>query len=106
VEGWGNAGVTLTGSQYLHESGLYSASLSGNLSFRVFRGLELNLNASGELIEDQIHIQASAFSEDEILLGTIQLPTSYSYRGSVGITYRWGSSFSNIVNTRFPGSVR
>lgn len=106
VEGWGNAGVSLDASQYLHASGLYSIEASGNVSFRLLRGLELSLSASGGLIEDQIHVSASTLSEEDILLGRTTLPTSYSYQGSIGFNYRWGSSFSNIVNTRFPNSVR
>jgi len=106
VEGWGNAGLSLDASQYLHQGGLYSLGASGNVSFRLIRGLELNLSASGQKIEDQIHIQASDFDEEEILLGNINLPTSYNYQASIGLSYRWGSSFSNIVNTRFPQSVR
>jgi len=106
VEGWGNAGVSFDASQYLHRSGLYSFGASGNLSFRVVRGLDLNLNASGEWIQDQIHIPAASLSEEDILLGRLSLPTGYRYQASLGFNYRWGSSFSNIVNTRFPSSVR
>ena len=106
VEGWGNAGISLDASQYLHESGLYSLGASGNISFRLIRGLELSFSASGQKIEDQIHIQASDFDEEDVLLGNISLPTSYNYQASIGLNYRWGSSFSNIVNTRFPQSVR
>ncbi len=106
VEGWGNAGVNFSASQYLHRSGLYSFGVNGNISFRVARGLELNLNAGAEKIADEIHIRKAALSEEDILLGRQSLPTSFSYNGSVGFNYRWGSSFSNIVNQRFPGSVR
>jgi hypothetical protein len=106
VEGWGNAGLNIEASQYLHQSGLYSFGASGNVSFRVARGLELSLSASGERIADQIHIRASALSEEDILLGRQSLPTGYQYQGSIGFNYRWGSSFSNIVNVRFPPSVR
>jgi hypothetical protein len=106
VEGWGNAGVNFSASQYLHRSGLYSFGVNGNVSFRVARGLELSLNAGAEKIADEIHIRKAALSEEDILLGRQSLPTSFSYNGSVGFNYRWGSSFSNIVNQRFPGSVR
>jgi hypothetical protein len=102
VEGWGNAGLSVEASQYLHESGLYSLGASGNLSFRVARGLEISLSASGEKIADQIHIPAGDISEEDILLGRQALPTGYSYQGSIGFNYRWGSSFASIVNTRFP----
>ncbi len=106
VEGWGNAGITLDASQYLHQSGLYSFGATGNLSFRVVRGLDLNLTASGEWIRDQIHVPAESLSEEDILLGRQALPTGHRYQASMGFSYRWGSSFSNVVNTRFPNSVR
>jgi len=106
VEGWGNAGLNFGASQYLHRGGLYSLGVNGNISFRVARGLELSLNAGGEKIADEIHVRKAALSEEDILLGRQSLPTSFSYNGSVGFSYRWGSSFSNIVNQRFPGSVR
>jgi len=106
VEGWGNAGINFSASQYLHRSGLYSFGANGNISFRVARGLELSLNAGAEKIADEIHIRKAALSEEDILLGRQSLPTSFSYNGSMGFNYRWGSSFSNIVNQRFPGSVR
>jgi len=101
-EGWGNAGVSVDGFHYLHETGLFSFGASGNLSLRVIRGLDLNLNASGSWIRDQIHIPAGDLSEEDILLGRRALPTGYNYQLSVGLGYRWGSSFSNIVNSRFP----
>lgn len=101
-ESWGNAGVSVDGFHYLHETGLYSLGASGNLSLRVIRGLDLNLNASGSWIRDQIHIPAGDLSEEDILLGRQALPTGYNYQFSVGLGYRWGSSFSNIVNSRFP----
>jgi len=106
VEAWGNAGVSVDASQYLHGSGLYSYGVRGNMSFRVARGLELSVNGSAERIADQIHIRASQLSDEDILLGRQALPTSFSYQGSLGFNYRWGSSFSNIVNVRFPNSVR
>jgi hypothetical protein len=106
VEGWGNAGVSIDAQQYLHESGLHSLGVSGNISFRVARGLELNLRASSEWIQDQIHVPAASLSEEDVLLGRQALPTGYRYQATLGFNYRWGSSFSNVVNTRFPRSVR
>ena len=106
VAPWGNAGVGLDASQYLHKSGLYNVGASGNISLRIMRGLELSLSASGSKVRDQIYIPLAAISEEDILLGRQNLPTGYQYRASVGLNYRWGSTFSNIVNVRFPSSVR
>ena len=40
-------------------------------------------------------------SLDEILLRLRELETTYSYRFSVGISYTFGSTQSNVVNPRF-----
>lgn len=106
VAPWGNAGVGIDASQYLHRSGLYNLGASGNISLRIMRGLELSLSASGSRVRDQIYIPLAAISEEDILLGRQNLATGYEYQASVGLNYRWGSTFSNIVNVRFPSSVR
>jgi hypothetical protein len=106
VAPWGNAGVGIDASQYLHESGLYNVGASGNVSFRVLRGLELYMSASGNRVADQIHVPAAEISEEDILLGRQSLPTGYDYQAAMGLTFRWGSAYSNIVNVRFPPSVR
>jgi hypothetical protein len=99
-EDWGNAGVSLNASQYLHQGGLYSFGASGNLQFRIIRGLDLNLNASGGKIADQIYLSAAELDEEDVLLGRAALPTGYDFQFSVGLNYRWGSNFSTIVNSR------
>src|SRR5690606_34817871 len=101
-ESWGNAGVSLNASQYLHSTGFYSFGASGNLSLRIVRGLDLSLNASGGKIADQLYLPESNLSEEDILLGRRALPTGYDYQFSVGLNYRFGSNFSNIVNSRMP----
>jgi hypothetical protein len=106
VAPWGNAGLGLDASQYLHKSGLYNLGASANISLRVMRGLELSLSASGNRVRDQIYVPRGNISEEDILLGRQNLPTGYDYSASVGLNYRFGSAFSNIVNVRFPASVR
>lgn len=106
VAPWGNAGIGLDASQYLHKSGLYNLGASGNISLRLMRGLELSLSASGSRVRDQIYVPLADISEEDILLGRQNLPTGYDYQASIGLNYRWGSSFSNIVNVRFPATVR
>jgi hypothetical protein len=105
-EAWGNAGVGFDSSQYLHDASLYSFGLNGEISYRISRGLDLNLSADASRVNDQIHVAASNYSDEDILLGRVNLPTGYRYQASVGIGYRWGSALANVVNNRFPGSVR
>jgi hypothetical protein len=105
-EQWGNAGVGIDTSQYLHDLGLYSFGFSGDLSYRVTRGLELNISGGASFVNDNIHTPAEAIDDEDIISGRQAMPSSYEYQASVGFNYRWGSSFANIVNNRFPRSVR
>ena len=105
-EEWGNAGVGIDANQYLHNGGFYSFGVQADLSYRIVRGLELSLSGSAAMVNDNIHTPAEDISDEDILLGRQALPSSYRYETSVGLSYRWGSSFANIVNTRFPRSVR
>ncbi len=105
-EQWGNAGIGVDAAQYLHDTSLYSYGLRGDLSLRVVRGLELNISGSASRVADQIHVPAGSISDEDILLGRQALPTGYQYEASVGFNYRWGSSFANVVNSRFPRTVR
>jgi hypothetical protein len=105
-EEWGNAGFGVDASQFLHDADFYSLGVRGDLSYRIVRGLELSLSGSASVVNDNIHTPAGDISDEDILLGRQALPSSYRYRTSVGLSYRWGSSFANVVNTRFPGSVR
>ena len=106
-EQWGNAGVGVDTNQYLHDGGsFYSLGINGDLSYRILRGLELNLSGGATLNRDNIHTPAGDISDEDILLGRQSLPSGYKYQASLGLSYRWGSSFANVVNNRFPRSVR
>jgi hypothetical protein len=105
-EQWGNAGIGIETSQYLHDASLYSYGMNGDLSYRIARGLELNVAGGASRVNDQIHVAASEFSDEDVLLGRVSLPTGYQYEASIGFNYRWGSTMANIVNNRFPRSVR
>ncbi len=105
-EQWGNAGVGVEMSQYLHDAGFYSMGVGGNLNYRIARGLSLNVSGDAAWVHDDIHIPASAIPDEDILLGRQDLPSAYRYEARIGLSYQWGSAFTNIVNTRFPRSVR
>lgn len=106
-EEWGNAGLGIDANQYLHDGGeFYSFGVNGDLNYRILRGLDLNFSAGASRVNDNIHTPAGEISDEDILLGRQSLPSGYQYDASLGLSYRWGSSFANIVNNRFPRSVR
>ena len=102
-EAWGNASVGASYSQYLHDAGLYRAGLNGNLNLRITRGLDLGLSGNASWVQDEIYFPLSSISDEDILLGRLNLPSSYRYEARIGLGFRFGSTFTNIVNTRFSG---
>lgn len=103
VQPWGRATVSLTGSQYLHDSDLYRVSLGGFVQVRLFRGFSVNMNGNYSWIRDQLFPTIADATTEEILLRQRQLQTSFSYFTSFGISYQFGSIFNNVVNPRFGG---
>ncbi len=105
-EEWGNAGFGVESAQYLHDRSLRSLGFSGDLNYRIARGLELNVSGEAAFVNDNIHVPLRQIPDEDILLGRRALPSSYRYEASLGFNYRWGSSFASVVNNRFPSSVR
>ncbi len=102
---WGSAQAEIQGSNYLtdfEESLLnyYSIELGGRLNVRLFRGLSLNFDAGIEFIHDQLFLVKEDLTDDEILLRTKRLPTSYEYNVGMGFSYDFGSIYNNVVNPR------
>ncbi len=98
---WGAANASVQASQYLHDLRKTSLGVSGNLDFRVFRGLSLGVHASLSLIHDQLYLPRAGATTEEVLLNLRQLETSYSYYSAIGFSYTFGSIYNNVVNPRF-----
>lgn len=98
---WGQANLSLTGSQFLDHRNLYRLSGWGGVRLRLFRGLSLRANASYAKIQNQISLPAGNLSEEEILLRIRERRTGYRYSTSIGLSYTFGSIYNNVVNPRF-----
>lgn len=100
---WGSLEAGFEFSQYLHDLSLYRIEVDGELSFRIARGLEIELDGSASRIRDQISLPGRGATPEEILLRLRQLQSGYDVRFSVGLSYSFGSIFNNVVNPRFGG---
>ena len=106
---WGNIDVSAQADHYLTTFGdgdrwtapQFSAELGGGLDVRLIRGLSARLNGRVAMIRNQIQLPAGELTEEEILTQQRELATNYRYFGSVGLSYRFGSIFSDVVNPRF-----
>jgi len=97
---WGSANFTLEGAHYLPDLTHHHVSLSGSTDIRVFRGLGITLYGSAARIADQLGLRRGGATDEEILLRRRELPTSFRYFVSLGFSYTFGSTYTNIVNPR------
>jgi len=103
---WGNAFASASVSQFLNETNQYRAELSGQLEFRITRGLSVNVRGEYSLVRDQRFIPKADISDEEVLLRRRALATDFEHQISVGFSYTFGSIFNNVVNPRFGGGRR
>lgn len=100
---WGSADLTLLGSQFLNDLSKNRVTLRGDADVRLVRGLSLNIGGRISHIADQLNLPRGDLSDDDILLQQRERATSFSYFLSVGLSFTFGSTFSNVVNPRFEG---
>jgi hypothetical protein len=98
---WGDASVALEGSHFLHDISLYNVALRGGVSVRVAKGLSLDAEANVSWVRDQVYLSMEGETDEEILLRLLQRGTDFTYGGSIGFSYQFGSIFNNVVNNRF-----
>jgi hypothetical protein len=98
---WGTLGATLEGSHYFHDLSKNRVSLQGEVSLRIFKGLNFNVDGGGSRIHDQLALPKGGATFEEVLLQRQQLATTYNYFFSVGLSLSFGSIHSNVVNPRF-----
>jgi hypothetical protein len=106
TEPWGNIELSLEGSNYFfkgHDWKYYRFRISGNVSVRIIKGLSLTVDGRYNGIHDQLALRAGDASLEELLLRRTELASSYSYQMNVGLSFSFGSVYSNVVNPRFGG---
>jgi len=100
-EPWGTAEFSLEGSHFFHDFSKNRLEVSCELSLRIYKGLSLDIEGNYEKIRDQLSLPAEGATLEEILLRQRELASAYRYSIEVGLSFRFGSLFSNVVNPRF-----
>jgi hypothetical protein len=70
------------------------------VNIKIAKGLTFDLHGGYSFIHDQVSLRKGDASVEDILLNRKELSTTYQYGTSVGITYRFGSIYNNVVNPR------
>jgi hypothetical protein len=100
-EKWGSVSGQLSGAHYFHDFHKYSLDAYGTVQLNLFKGLNAFVLCGGSRIRDQLSLVKGEASLEEIILRRRQLETGYSYYFMFGLSYTFGSIFTNVVNPRF-----
>ncbi len=98
---WGTVSASLEGSHFFFDPRFYRVDLETEISFRVWKGLEFNIDGGGSRIHDQIFLPIAGASLTDVLLQRQQLATGYDYFFMLGVSFTFGSTRSQVVNPRF-----
>jgi hypothetical protein len=101
TQAWGSFSGGIYGSSFLNNNDRYRYGGWINLDVRIFKGLSFSSYASFNVVRDQINIRKSGASDAEVLLRQQELQTDYNLYTYMGISYRFGSIYNNVVNPRF-----
>lgn len=100
---WGSIFGGASVNQYFYDLSAHRVETHAGISLRVFRGLNFNTNGSIARIKDQIFLPAGELTNEEILVRRRQRETDFRFRLRTGFSFRFGSKFANVVNTRLGG---
>ena len=100
-EPWGNISSSLQGSHYFRDLSKNRLEFWGGLNLQLWKGLALGLYGQYSRINDQLSLPKAGASLEDILLQKKMLATNYNYGLSIGLSYTFGSIYSNVVNPRF-----
>ncbi len=99
-QAWGQLDGALRYTQFLHDTDRYNVTFNGRTTLRLSRGLSLELSAEASKVQDQLYLPRGDVSDDEVLTRQRALATAYRLRGSVGLSFTFGSIFNTFVNPR------
>jgi hypothetical protein len=100
-ERWGSMWGSIRGSNFLHDFSKNNFRVSGGLWVNLIKGLSFNVSGEYSRVRDQLSLPFEGASKEEILLELKRLATTYNLRFEMGLNYRFGSLYSNVVNPRF-----
>ncbi len=102
-EPWGSVNLYASYSQYLHDTQFFNTGIGGGTDVRLFKGFSLNVFGDYSMVRDQLSLKKGSASQADILLRQRELATNFRYFVQMGVSYRFGSIFNNVVNPRMGG---
>ena len=97
---WGEIEGFIRGKHYLHNFEENSLELDTKVAVKVAKGFSVFVDLNASLLNNQRYIAAAKQTRDELLLQQRKQATPFDLDGKIGIRYRFGSIFNNVVNQR------
>jgi hypothetical protein len=97
---WGSIWGTTVWSQYLDDPTKRRLTTNLGVDFRITAGLTFNFYGAYSYIRDQLNISGVDLTDEERLLRLRELQSGSYFFTAVGLSYTFGSVFSNVVNPR------
>jgi hypothetical protein len=100
-EPWGSIGASVQGSTFIPDVKYNNLRADLGVYVNLFKGFSFNVGGRYSRIRDQLSLPGREYTPEEILLELKRLATGYDLSFEVGLNYRFGSIYSNVVNPRF-----
>lgn len=100
-ETWGSMAFQLSGLNYFHDLSKNNLRTDVEIRVNVLKGVSFDINGNYSRVRDQLSLPKEEASLEEVLMQLQELATGYDLGLMVGLSFRFGSMYSNIVNPRF-----
>ena len=97
---WGSIWGSTIWSQYLDDASKRRLTTNLGIDFRITAGLTVNFYGAYSYIRDQLNIPGIDLTDEQRLLRLRELQSGSYFFTALGLSYTFGSVFSNVVNPR------
>lgn len=98
---WGQLSSGVEVASFLNDFSKNHLYFWCNYDVRIFKGLSASSWIGYSIQRDQVNIRLNGASQEEVLLQQQELLTGFELDAYLGLTYRFGSIYNNVVNPRF-----
>lgn len=98
---WGNIDIGIFWKNFFHDFKKNNLSVSGNINWRIFKGLRFGIGGNYQFIRDQLSLPKTGISRDDLLTKKRIIATSYSYGLNIGLRYQFGSIYNSQIHPSF-----
>lgn len=100
---WGSINIGCFWSNYLSDFKKNNFSVSGAVSWKIFKGFQFGMYGNYSFIHDQVNLPKEGATRDDVLTRRRVIASSFNFNFGMGFSYRFGSIFNSSVRQTFKG---